>query len=85
MKLTCGLESSIIIDGKEHCPGKQGINLVSLDFINYKYSKGQVIQPSELEVYLTENMDSIKKSDSLFIVTQGDCTVLELGSKGYSI
>ncbi|XP_047128177.1 uncharacterized protein LOC100208776 [Hydra vulgaris] len=79
VKLTCGLESSIVINEKEYCPGKQGINLISLDFLNYKYSKGLVIQPSELEAYLNANMDSLKKSDSLFIVTQGDCTVLEQG------
>lgn len=76
VKLSAGLDGSIIIDGTEYCPGKQGINIVSLDFIRYKYSKGKVLQPDQLEKYMVENyIDTLKKWDPVFIVTQGDCTV----------
>lgn len=77
VRLSAGLDGSIIIDGTEYCPGKQGINIVSLDFIRYKYSKGKVLQPHKLEDYMVENyIDTLKKWDPVFIVTQGDCTVV---------
>ena len=75
-----GTEGSIIIDGTEHCPGKQGVNLISLDFVNYKYSKGRVIRPEELQAFVASHFESWKKSDPVFVVTQGDCTVLFEGS-----
>jgi len=81
VELVSGLEGSIKIDGTEYCPGKQGVNLVSLDFINYKYSRGKVIQPEELEEFVNNHMTSWKKSDPVFVVTQGDCSVLQEGEE----
>ena len=37
-----------MIDGTEHCPGKQGINLVVFDIINFHFQKGRVIDTNEL-------------------------------------
>ena len=80
VSLASGIEASIIIDGTEHCPGKQGINLVSLDFINYKYSKGKVIQPSELQAFVSTHFESMKESDPVFVATQGDCIISTTGN-----
>ena len=74
------MDGSVIIDGTEYCPGKQGINVVSLDFVNFKYLKGTVLQPENFEKYLVENHSiSTDRWDPMFIVTQGECT---LGDKG---
>lgn len=76
MKLSSGMDASIIIDGTEHCPGKQGVNTVSLDFVNFKYSKGLVLQPEKLDVWLEKtHSESLEKWDPIFLVTQGDCTL----------
>ena len=76
VKLVSGMDASIIIDGTEYCPGKQGINIVSLDFVNFKYSKGLVLQPEKFANYLHDNhFGSLKKWDPAFLVTQGDCTL----------
>ena len=71
--LLSGLEGSIIVDGTEHCPGKQGINVVVFDFINYQFNKGKVIDPSELVDFFGKPEFTI--SDSVFFVTQGDCAI----------
>ena len=76
VKLSSGMDASIIIDGTEYCPGKQGINIVSLDFVNFKYSKGLVLKPEKFDVYLQKTQcESLKKWDPVFLVTQGDCTL----------
>ena len=76
VKLTAGMDGSVIVDGTEYCPGKQGINIVSLDFINFKYSKGLVVQPEKFKHYLKDSeQHTSKKWDPIFLVTQGDCTL----------
>lgn len=80
VSLASGLEGSIIIDGTEHCPGKQGINLVTLDFMKFKYSKGLVVQPHDFLGHVS-NCTELLKSGPLFAVTQGDCTVSKQGEK----
>lgn len=80
VQMQAGMDGSIIIDGTEYCPGKQGINLVSLDFINFKYSKGLVLQPGSFEKHMLDNhVHSTKKWDPLFVVTQGECTLGDTG------
>lgn len=73
VKLVSGLEGSIVIDGTEFCPGKQGINAVVFDFINYQFQRGKVINPAGLLNFFEKPEFTI--SDSVFFVTQGDCTV----------
>ena len=71
--LKSGLDSNIRIDGKEHSPMKHGINLVTVDFLNFKIGKGKAFDlgsPVDA-VNLLAELKNHRQNELLLLTTQG--------------
>ena len=72
--LKSGVDSSIKIDGKEYCPTKQGVNMVTINFLDFKISKGRAfsLSSSLAAVNLLAELKKHRKSELVILTTQGD-------------
>ena len=69
-----GLESNIKIDGKEYCPMKHGVNMVTINFLDFKISKGRAFNLcSTLDaVNFLAELKKHRKNELIVLTTQGD-------------
>eukprot|EP00795_Rhopilema_esculentum_P004910 gene4910-21245_t len=74
LSLKAGIDSSIKIDGKEHSPVKHGINMVKINFLEYKISRGRAFDLGNLTdaASLLAELKNLKHNELFIMTTQGE-------------
>ena len=73
---------SILINGKEHCPNKPGINIVVMDFMTFQVTEAAAFDTGhdkEASEQLVEFVDMIPVGTLVFIAVRGEANYYMTG------